>query len=112
MTKRISIMGAPDKGQGEHQYAKGTRRLACEDCKGPTFFAPSSLNRPEASGARFICLDCAKRLSREYEGAEPLDIGPLTEAQRRELVAQGIDADAAQHFLDTEVRAHLGLKPK
>lgn len=92
------IIGAPDRGQGLEGYAKGTRSITCEDCGGATYFAPSSLNRPEASSARFICTDCAKR--RQAEATDPPEIGPLTDEQRREFVERGIDPDLIQRLLD------------
>lgn len=67
----------------------GTRTLACEKCGTPTLFAPSSLARPEAAGAMFICLPCAAKLVDE-EGHPKFQVGALTEAQRAELRKAGV----------------------
>jgi hypothetical protein len=79
--KRIAIIGAPVDGRTASEIP-GTRALACEHCAGPTWFAPSSLERPEAASAIFICWPCAVKLAEQETGFE---VGPLTEAQHAEL---------------------------
>jgi len=67
----------------------GTRTLACEKCGEPTLFAPSSLARPEASGAMFICLPCAANLV-EKEGYPKFEVARMNEAQLAELRKAGV----------------------
>jgi len=98
MTEAFCIIGVPDKGQDASGYAKGTRSITCEDCGGATYFAPSSLNRPEAKDARFICIDCAKKM--HASATKPIETGPLTDEQRREFTDRGLDPDTIQLILD------------
>lgn len=71
----LFIVGGPVRGQPP---VEGTRLIDCELCKQPARFAPSSLNRPEAGTAKFICLGCALKMPE-------LEIGEPTPEQIREL---------------------------
>ena len=64
------------------QCIAGTRILECERCSGPTFFAPSSLNRPEAKAAVFICMRCADKLAAE---SKTFEVATITDEQLQEL---------------------------
>ncbi len=84
MTAReVFIIGAPAEGR-QGNGIEGTRTLDCELCKGPTLFAPSSLERPEAQTARFICWPCSRnKLSPNTQ------IADITPEQIRELIKAG-----------------------
>lgn len=84
---RNAIMGARADGR-VGSAINGTRTLACEKCEEPTLFAPSSLARPEAATAMFICLTCAAELV--AEGHIKFELGPITEAQLAELRKAGV----------------------
>jgi len=65
------------------QFIRGTRTLQCEMCNRPTLFCPSSLNRPEAAGATFICMRCAGVVA---ETVDSFRVGMFTDEQMQELV--------------------------
>lgn len=87
MAESVYIIGAPAEGRA-HNGIPGTRVVACELCQQPTLFAPSSLNRPEAAIAKFICMPCAAELDRAAGGIA--EIGELTEPQLAELRKAGV----------------------
>jgi len=74
----------------------GTRTLDCELCGEPTLFAPSSLNRPEAKRAEFICADCASKLGGPSEVAPPTreQMGEVADALRKALDESGAVSSA------------------
>jgi len=77
------IMGAPTFGrEAQEAGVEGTRIIKCELCEQPAFFAPSSLNRPEAAYATFVCLACGLK---GFEAAGITEIAALTDAQLQEL---------------------------
>ena len=84
---RNAIIGARANGRIASAIP-GTRTIACEKCAAPTLFAPSSLARPEAAGARFICLPCAAKLVEEEN--PKFELGAITEAQLAELRKAGV----------------------
>ena len=84
MTAReVFIIGAPAEGRLDNGI-EGTRTLDCELCKGPTLFAPSSFDRPEAREARFICWPCSRNML-----SPNTQIADITPAQIRELIKAG-----------------------
>jgi len=85
---RNAIIGARADWRGATRMPiAGTRTLACEKCGTPTLFAPSSLARPEAAGAMFVCLPCAGKLVEENP---KFQMGAVTEAQLAELRKAGV----------------------
>jgi hypothetical protein len=83
---RNAIIGARANGRIASAIP-GTRTIACEKCAAPTLFAPSSLARPEAAGAMFVCLTCAAELVKE---SPKYEVGAITEAQLAELRKAGV----------------------
>jgi hypothetical protein len=92
------IIGAPAKGVALRPYPPGSRVIGCELCFAPTLFAPSSLTRPEAATALFVCMGCA--FKQASEGGEPLEIAPITDEQKRELAACGLDLADVEAAID------------
>lgn len=65
----------------------GRRRIDCELCGTPCYFAPSSFEIPAIERAVFVCMPCARPYA---AGSEPI---PTTDAQRREYEQAGLDPD-------------------
>jgi hypothetical protein len=83
----------------------GTRIIACELCGSPTRFAPSSLNRPEAAGATFVCMACA-----EGKATDETEIAGPTDEQLREMrlaCASELKAPAPDGVLEDLQRIYL-----
>lgn len=78
MTQPVYIIGAR---ASDGPAIAGTRLLECELCKAATRFSPFSINRPEARGAKFICLPCALELPGGFA-----EVGPIEPEQIREMI--------------------------
>ena len=91
----VYIVGS--RYQGGPLPVAGARVLDCERCSKPTIFSPSSLTRPEAAVGTFICWPCSECMQQQGGGA--MFNLALTDAQRVEIRAAGIDPAEAQAAL-------------